>query len=111
MSRDVRATIIDAASRLLREDGAAAVTTRAVAAAAGVQAPAIYRLFGDKDGLLDAIAEHVFTSYVATKAAQVAGSPADPLAELRAGWDTHIGFGLANPALMSLLAEPGRGHR
>ncbi|WP_338419811.1 TetR family transcriptional regulator [Streptomyces klenkii] len=33
------------------------MTTRAVAAAAGVQAPAIYRLFGDKDGLLEAVAE------------------------------------------------------
>jgi AcrR family transcriptional regulator len=36
--------------------GRRAVTTRAVAAGAGVQAPTIYRLFGDKDGLLDALA-------------------------------------------------------
>ena len=106
-----RAELIDVAARLLASGGPDALTTRAVAAAAGVQAPAIYRLFGDKDGLLDAVAEHVFTSYVATKAAQAAGSTGDPLAELRAGWDTHIGFGLANPALMSLLSEPGRGHR
>ena len=31
-----------------------AVSTRAVAAAAGVQPPTIYRQFGDKEGLLDA---------------------------------------------------------
>src|ERR1700677_3669653 len=50
-----RENLVEVAARLLREQGAAAVTTRAVALAAGVQAPAIYRLFGDKDGLLDAV--------------------------------------------------------
>jgi len=35
----------------------------------------------------------------------------DPLADLRAGWDAHIGFGLANPGLYGLLSEPGRDTR
>jgi hypothetical protein len=39
----MRARIIDAAARLLQEQGPAAVTTHGVAQAAGVQAPAIYR--------------------------------------------------------------------
>jgi len=43
------------------------VTTRSVALAAGVQAPTIYRLFGDKSGLLDAVVEHGFASYMARK--------------------------------------------
>jgi AcrR family transcriptional regulator len=43
------------------------VTTRAVAEAAGVQAPTIYRLFGDENGLLDAVAEHGFASYLEDK--------------------------------------------
>ncbi|MBQ1012875.1 TetR/AcrR family transcriptional regulator, partial [Micromonospora sp. M51] len=64
---DVRAGIVAAATELLREKGANAVTTRAVAQAAGVQAPTIYRLFGDKDGLIDAVAEHVMASYVSGK--------------------------------------------
>jgi AcrR family transcriptional regulator len=107
-----RAELVDVAAHLLASGGPDALTTRAVAAAAGVQAPTLYRLFGDKDGLLDAVAEHVFTSYVSAKAAGVPTGPVtDALAELRAGWDTHIGFGLANPALMSLLSEPGRGRR
>ena len=67
---------------MLREQGVAAVTTRAVAEAAGVQAPTIYRLFGDKDGLLDAVAEHVLAVYVADKA--VAADSGDPIAVLRA---------------------------
>ncbi len=99
---DVRTNLVEVAARLLREQGPAAVTTRGVAHAAGMQAPAIYRMFGDKDGLLDAVAEHVFATYVAEKS-RVPDSD-DPLADLRAGWDTHVGFGLANPALYVLLA-------
>jgi len=87
------------------------VTTRGVADAAGVQAPAIYRLFGDKDGLLDAVAEHVMATYVLAKAAVVEAASAenvDPLQDLRAGWDTQVDFGLANPALFRLLSDPDR---
>src|SRR5687768_5320162 len=98
---DVRTGIVEAAARLLQEQGARAVTTRGVAQAAGVQAPTIYRLFGDKDGLLDAVAEHVMATYVATKA--VAAVDADPVADLRVGWRMHVDFALANPELHALL--------
>jgi AcrR family transcriptional regulator len=106
---ETRAALVEVAARLLRDHGPAAVTTRAVAQAAGVQAPTIYRLFGDKEGLLDAVAEHVFAAHVAGKSQ--AGQSADPVADLRAGWDDHIAFGLANPGLHTLLGEPGRGTR
>jgi len=102
-----RTDIVEAATRLLREHGVAALTTRAVAQAAGMQAPTIYRFFADKDALLDAVAEHVFTTYVAGKT--LAEDDGDPLADLRAGWDTHIEFGLANAALFGLLTDPSRG--
>lgn len=108
--REARTAIIDVASKLLAEHGEAALTTRGVAQAAGVQAPAIYRLFGDKDGLLDAVAEHVMTTYVAAKSAVARSESADdgdPVADLRAGWDMHVEFGLANPALFRLLNVPG----
>ncbi|ROS75385.1 TetR/AcrR family transcriptional regulator [Cellulomonas sp. PhB143] len=107
----VRAQIVEAAARLLREHGAAAVTTRGVAQAARVQAPTIYRLFGDKDGLLDAVAEHVMATHVAAKAASVAatgGAPQDLLADLREAWQVNQDFGLANPELYVLLNAPGR---
>ena len=107
----LRATLVDVAARLLREQGPAAVTTRAVAQAAGVQAPAIYRTFGDKDGLLDAVAEHAFATHVAAKAREQEQDTGDPVADLRRGWDTHVGFGLANPALFGLIADPARGTR
>ncbi|SCF12315.1 transcriptional regulator, TetR family [Micromonospora coriariae] len=102
---DVRSGIVAAATRLLRAKGASAVTTRAVAQAAGVQAPTIYRLFGDKDGLIDAVAEHVMATYVSGKSV----AAGDPIADLRAGWRTHVEFGLANPELYALIATRGSG--
>jgi AcrR family transcriptional regulator len=104
-----RARIVEVAAQLLHEQGPHAVTTRAVAQAAGMQAPTIYRFFEDKAALLDAVAEHVFTTYVAGKA--LTGDEGDPVADLRAGWNTHIGFGLANPAVFGLFADPARGAR
>ncbi|MGI8446298.1 MAG: TetR/AcrR family transcriptional regulator [Streptosporangiaceae bacterium] len=100
-----RDRIVAAAAGLLAEGGRDAVSTRAVSAAAGVQAPAIYRLFGDKQGLLDAVATHGFTAYLDSKTDVKPGD--DPVEDLRAGWDLHISFALANPAVYSLMyGEP-----
>ncbi|WP_144805235.1 TetR/AcrR family transcriptional regulator [Curtobacterium sp. BH-2-1-1] len=111
VSADTRTRIVEAAAYLLRDEGPGAVTTRGVAQAAGVQAPAIYRLFGDKDGLLEAVAEHVVAAFVADKASAVAVAAAadvDPVQELTDGWRRQIEFGLANPALFALLSDPRR---
>lgn len=108
---DTRARIIDVAARLLQEHGPVAVTTRGVAEAAGVQAPAIYRLFGDKDGLLEAVAEHVMATYVSAKAAIVQSASSDevdPPGDLHSGWRMQIDFGVANPALFRLFSDPER---
>src|SRR4051794_23372113 len=96
-----RQRVIDAAIDLLTRGGRDAVTTRAVADAAGLQPPAIYRLFGDKDGLLEAVAAHGFAAFLATK--RVDPDPKDPIEDLRAGWDVALEFGLANPALYTLM--------
>ncbi|MFJ2865464.1 TetR/AcrR family transcriptional regulator [Kitasatospora sp. NPDC087314] len=102
-----RQRVVEAAIGLLTRGGREAVTTRAVADAAGLQPPAIYRLFGDKDGLLDAVAEHGFAAFLASK--RVDPDPQDPIEDLRAGWDVAVEFGLANPALYTLMySEPAR---
>ncbi|WP_017596174.1 TetR/AcrR family transcriptional regulator [Nocardiopsis potens] len=106
---DPRRRILEAAAGLLAEGGAEAASTRAVAAAAGVQAPTLYRLFGDKQGLLDALAAYGFERYLADK--QELGATDDPVADLRRGWDLHVDFGLARPALYVLMygtPRPGR---
>ena len=99
---DVRARIVAAASGLIASGGRDAATTRAVAAAAAVQAPTIYRLFGDKRGLLDAVAEHGLAAYVAEKA--VREPHPDPIQDLRDGWDMHVAFGLAHPGLFAIMS-------
>jgi AcrR family transcriptional regulator len=105
---DPRTRIVDAAAELLARDGRDAVTTRAVATAAGVQAPTIYRLFGDKRGLLEAVAERGYASFLDQKAVREPGP--DPVEDLRAGWDLHAAFGLANPDLYALMyADPRPG--
>ncbi|MQA34902.1 TetR/AcrR family transcriptional regulator [Modestobacter roseus] len=95
-SPTTRERIVDAALRLLDEGGVDAMSTRAVGAAAGVQAPTIYRLFEDKQGLLDAVTERRFAEYVEQKTTREHAE--DPVEDLRRGWDLHVGFGLANPA-------------
>ncbi|MFG1604630.1 TetR/AcrR family transcriptional regulator [Actinoplanes sp. NPDC049265] len=98
---DARERILAAALKLLAEGGEEAVSTRSVSAAAGVQPPTIYRLFGDKQGLLDAVATRGLLDFLATKTAQ---PPADdPVTDLRRGWDLNVEMGLANPAVYRLL--------
>ncbi len=107
---ETRARILAAAVRLIEEGGRDSATTRAVAAAAGVQAPTIYRLFGDKRGLLDAVAMESLNAYIAGKAARPPDP--DPVQDLRDGWDMHVAFGLANPGVFGILSgdpQPGPG--
>jgi AcrR family transcriptional regulator len=100
---DVRTRILIAANALIASGGTDAATTRAVAVAAAVQAPTIYRLFGDKRGLLDAAAEHGLAAFVADKALHK--SNGDPVEDLRRGWDLNIEFGVANPGLFSIMSS------
>ncbi|MGH2860280.1 MAG: TetR/AcrR family transcriptional regulator [Solirubrobacteraceae bacterium] len=53
-----REAIIDAALQVLREDGIANLTSREVAARAGVSDASVYYHFGDRAGLLQAVFEH-----------------------------------------------------
>ncbi len=103
---NARGRILAAAAALVAAGGIDAATTRAVAAAAGVQAPTLYRLFGDKDGLLAAVAEQVMADYVAAKSAAAAED--DPVLELRRGWDDYIEFGFSHQAVFALINDPSR---
>lgn len=98
---DTRERIVQAAAELLADGGREAVSTRAVAAAAGVQAPTIYRLFGDMRGLLDEVAGFGFSEYLRGK--RSLERTGDPVEDLRWGWDLHVEFGFANPAFYTLM--------
>jgi AcrR family transcriptional regulator len=101
--------ILEAAADILERDGARAVSTRAVAAAAGIRAASLYQLFGDKDALLAALAVYAFDTYLAEK--HTLAPTGDPVADMRRGWDMHVDFGLRHPAFYLLMFgtdRPGR---
>jgi len=50
---------------------------------------------------------HGFTTYLDSKVRREL--TADPVEDLKAGWDLHVGFGLANPAVFSLMHGEPRG--
>lgn len=93
--------IVDASLTLLASGGRDALSTRAVCAAAGIQAPTLYRTFGDKQGLLDAVAARGLERYLADKHGLARTD--DPVGDLRAGWDLHVAFGLENAAIYILI--------
>ena len=97
--------ILKAAMVLLAKGGRDALTTRAVAEAAHVQPPILYRLFDDKTGLLNAVADFGFGVYMEKK--RPSATPRDPVESLRAGWKLHVEFGLTHPELYLLMyADP-----
>ncbi|MEV5943277.1 TetR/AcrR family transcriptional regulator [Streptomyces sp. NPDC051994] len=109
--RATRRQVLQVAAKLLEEGGSEAVSTRAVAAAAGVTAPALYRMFGDKDGLLAELAAYGFEMYLTEKREALALTPDDPVADLYRGWDLHVDFGVQHPAFYMLMygtVQPGR---
>ena len=86
--------ILDAAANLLAMSPDGDISTRAVCDAARIGAPVLYRQFGDKQGLLAAVVDHGFDAYLTAK--QARKPTADPVENLRAGWDSHIAFALSN---------------
>ncbi|SFR26210.1 DNA-binding transcriptional regulator, AcrR family [Lentzea waywayandensis] len=92
----VRDRILAAATEL-----GVGASIRDVCAAAGVTPPTVYHYFGDKNGLLDAVAAAGFERYLAEKRDLAPSS--DPVEDLRRGWDGHVEFGLRNPAIYGLM--------
>jgi AcrR family transcriptional regulator len=99
-----RTRILEAAAELLANSPIADVSTRAVCEAAGVGAPALYRQFGDKEGLLSAVVDYGFEQYLAGKRA--AKPSADPVRDLRDGWDSHVAFAVENSSYYRLMYSP-----
>jgi AcrR family transcriptional regulator len=105
-----RRQILEVAADILEREGAQAVSTRSVAAAAGIRAASLYQHFGDKDGLLAALSIQAFDRYLAGKHALA--PTADPVDDMRRGWDMHVDFGLRHPAFYLLMFGADRpGHR
>ncbi|GIH16358.1 hypothetical protein Raf01_45300 [Rugosimonospora africana] len=66
-----------------------------------MQLPTLYHFFGDKQRLLDAVVAASLDQYLEHK--QGLQSTGDPRADLRRGWDLHVGFARQNPAIYPLM--------
>ncbi|BAG17489.1 TetR/AcrR family transcriptional regulator [Streptomyces griseus] len=104
MSTSTRTRILEVAAALVRESPDGDISTRAVCEAAKVGAPALYRHFGDKEGLLSAVVDHGFERYLAAKRER--GETTDAVEDLRQGWDSHVAFALDNRNLYRLMNSP-----
>ena len=100
---DTETGILDAAEALLEAQGPAGLTTRAVCEAVGIKSPTLYHYFGDKSGLERALIRRGLDQFMQRKRAPQAS--ADPLEQLRFGWDVALEFALKRPALYALIAQ------
>jgi AcrR family transcriptional regulator len=106
-SEETRARVLDAASRLLSEEGVSGVSVRRVADAAGTTTRAIYSLFGGKEGLL----KQLFHDAAATMTRYHEEVPPqdDPVAEILALADGYRRSALEHPHGYGLLLNGAPG--
>ncbi|MEQ4716926.1 TetR/AcrR family transcriptional regulator [Nonomuraea sp. B19D2] len=100
----LRQDLLDAALRVLREQGALHLTLRRVADTAGTSTMGIYTCFGGRAGLLEAIYEHGFSVLHDVMTTSLNGH-ADPLVRIMAVARGYRQFALADPALYALMFE------
>ena len=93
----LREDILEAASRLFFEQGGAeGMTMRGVAAAAGVSPPAVYLHFADKDELIFAVCQGIFTRLDEAVESAAVGID-DPIEAMKARGRAYVRFGLDHP--------------
>jgi AcrR family transcriptional regulator len=102
---DLRWALLQAASRLLEQEGTAGVGLRAIARLAGVSPAAPYRHFADRESILAALAEEGLVA-LGDRMAAAARAARDPAAALRAIAETYVALAAERPHLFRLLFGP-----
>ncbi|OCB38444.1 TetR family transcriptional regulator [Mycobacterium malmoense] len=110
--RTARARIRDEALRLFAERGPDSVTLRDIATAAGVSPALLIRHYGSKDGLVDAVDDHVVATFevllsTMTEQTAVAGLEPTAVPSLLDGLATHLPPDSPIPAYLSRLLITG----
>jgi AcrR family transcriptional regulator len=99
--RDPRREILSAASELLYEGGSEGLTIRRLALRCGYTAPAIYHIFGDKAGLLDALLREAIDELIG-RIDKVPNHP-EPKEHLRLQFREIVRFGREHPTNYRLI--------
>lgn len=101
MAAPARQTMLAMALELLDAKGVEPFTMRAVAAHLRVNAMTIYHHFGDRDGLIAAMADHAYADVSAPEA----GHPLDRIAALMLAYHARV---LRHPSLALLVFRGGK---
>ena len=101
---EARRAILEAAERLLVEDGYERFSMRRLAARCGYTPATVYHYFGDKRRLIDAVLEERFAAILARL--RRVRRPADPAGCVRAQLEAFLRFSLENPTHHRLLSLP-----
>ncbi|MBE1530575.1 TetR/AcrR family transcriptional regulator [Actinomadura algeriensis] len=100
---NLRAALLDAAGRGLRERGADGLSLRDLAREVGVSHAAPRRHFPDRQALLDALAEDGFAHLDTALRAALAGAGEGFSARVRAAMTAYIRFATENAALLEVM--------
>jgi AcrR family transcriptional regulator len=106
-SRVTVSTILDAAVRILEQEGAEAATTTRIAEVAGVSVGTLYQYFGNRDSILDALQDREFeraTQFMSRVLAERGGTPTEIARRVIEGL---LELYAACPALHRLLVVEG----
>ncbi|HEY3800730.1 MAG TPA: TetR family transcriptional regulator [Caulobacteraceae bacterium] len=104
---DLSRALVDAGRRILEQEGAAALSLRAVAREAGVSPAAPYHHFKDKTELLEAVAHEGWEALgeAIAEARRTAVTPGDALSDIGIA---YLRFARENPALYRLMYDTTR---
>jgi AcrR family transcriptional regulator len=107
----LRNALVDAAMRLIGDDGHEAFSLREAARTVGVTANAAYRHFEDKSALVTAVAQHGFQALgqqmiEAMQAAGGRGAKNRAVARFQACGRAYVAFALQNPELFAAMFGP-----
>jgi AcrR family transcriptional regulator len=100
-SDEVEQALLDAAARLLTEEGPEALSVRRVAAGAGVSAMGVYSRFGGKQGLVETLFLDGFARLEQTLATVPVTD--DSIEDLREGSRRYRRFALESPAAYAVM--------
>lgn len=101
-STEVQCSLLDAAGRILAEDGPAALSVRRIASEAGVAPMCVYNRFGGKNGIVD----HLFTEGFDDLAARIRGIQADdPRQALVECGEQYWAFAVEHPATYAVMFD------
>jgi AcrR family transcriptional regulator len=104
-----RAELLDVADRVIRKEGPAASINQ-IAAQAGIAKPVLYRHFGDKGGLYQALAER-YVRGLMDALREALDRQTDPRDRLATTIDTYLRFVEENPGVYRFLMHRAVGEQ